>query len=108
MEELLNKIVHSIRTRHYVMSLHYWEKLVRDSSRPVPSSLLASVGNDKPEIVEHYPEDPRGASCLVLGFNGNGQEIHTIIGYGRNPIKIITAYKPAPNEWINGRTRRKQ
>jgi hypothetical protein len=107
-EELLDNIVPSIRTRDYVMSLHYWENLVRDSSRPIPSSLLASVGNDTPEIIEHYPEDARGASCLVLGFDGTGQEIHTIIGYERNPIQIITAYKPTPKEWINGRTRRKQ
>ena len=35
------------------------------------------------EILEDYPSDPRGASCLVLGYSGE-KPIHIICGRARN------------------------
>jgi len=31
----------------------------------------------KPEILEHYPNDKYGPSCLVLGFSLHGRALHT-------------------------------
>ena len=106
MAEPLDSIVQAMRDRAYLLSLHYWEKVVQERTRPLPSAIIASIGNNEPEIVESYANDPRGASCLLLGVNGQGRQIHSIIGYERHPMRIVTAYLPSDDRWINGRIRR--
>jgi len=105
--DLLNNIIQAIRNRDYILSAHYWEDRAGQSSRPLPSSIVASIGNNEPEVIEHYPNDHRGASCLILGKNGKGNFIHSFIGYSVHPIKICTAYYPDRSVWINNRERRR-
>ena len=59
------------------------------------------------EIIENYPADPRGHSCLVLGYGSEGYPIHIVCG--RTPsdrIRIITVYIPALPKWLDAKTRR--
>jgi len=105
MAEPLDSIVQAVRNRAYVMSYHCWTEFVRDMTRPAPSAIIASIGNDEPEIIEECPDDPRGACCLLLGINRHRRQVHTVVGYERHPMKIITAYHPTDDEWIDGRRR---
>ena len=62
------------------------------------------------EIIEDYPDDPRGASCLVLGFFGQ-RPIHAVCTIKVEPeeLLLITVYDPSkrPNKWTeNYRERR--
>jgi hypothetical protein len=59
------------------------------------------------ELLEDYPDDPRGHSCLVVGFTQAGRAIHSVWGLlpdGR--VRVITVYIPLPPKWIDPRTRR--
>lgn len=57
------------------------------------------------EILEDYPDDPRGSSCLVLGYSQN-RPIHIVCGYTFTKwIRIITVYIPRLPKWIDERTR---
>ncbi len=59
------------------------------------------------EILENYPDDPRGKSCLILGYSQD-KPIHMVCGYTfLNSIRIITVYIPKPPKWIDERTRAK-
>ena len=59
------------------------------------------------EIIEDYPDDKYGPSCLILGFTETGRPLHIQCSYPRRPlIKIVTVYEPDPTEWINYRERR--
>jgi hypothetical protein len=59
------------------------------------------------EIIEDYPEDKYGPSCLVLGFTRTGRPLHIQSSYPSRPlVKIITLYEPDPSEWIDFRVRR--
>src|SRR3990170_3764681 len=59
------------------------------------------------EILEDYPNDPRGPSCLILGYSQN-RPIHVVSGYSSSKwVKIITVYLPKPPKWIDERTRGK-
>ena len=59
------------------------------------------------EIIEDYPDDKYGPSCLVLDFTEAGRPLHIQCSYPRQPlIKIVTVYEPDPTEWINYRERR--
>jgi hypothetical protein len=45
------------------------------------------------EIVEDYPRDKYGPSCLILGFTQAGRPLHIQCSYPSRPlVKIITLY----------------
>src|SRR5947199_8563636 len=59
------------------------------------------------EIIEDYPNDKYGPSCLILGFTRKRRPLHVQCSYpSRDLIKIITLYEPDPEIWINSRVRR--
>jgi hypothetical protein len=59
------------------------------------------------EIVEDYPDDKYGPSCLVLGFTLADRPLHIVCSYPSRPlVKIATLYEPDPAQWIDLRTRR--
>jgi hypothetical protein len=47
-------------------------------------------------ILEDYPDDLRGNSCLVVGFSYTGIPIHIICGERNDKLVIITVYIPKP------------
>ncbi|MDI6768717.1 MAG: DUF4258 domain-containing protein [Anaerolineales bacterium] len=58
-------------------------------------------------IIENYPEDKYGPSCLVLGFTRTGRPLHIQSSYPSRPlVKIVTLYEADPAEWIDFRIRR--
>ena len=58
------------------------------------------------ELVEDYPDDPRGPSCLLLGFS-QGNPLHMVCGVSLEVIVVITVYRPFPVEWEPGWRMRK-
>ena len=59
------------------------------------------------EIIEDYPQDKYGPSCLVFGMTAALRPLHVQCSHPSRPVvKIITAYDPAPAMWIDFRTRR--
>lgn len=60
------------------------------------------------EVIEDYPEDKYGSSCLVCGFTGSQRTIHIQCSYpSRKIIKIITVYQPDPQRWNYNFTQRR-
>jgi len=51
------------------------------------------------EVIEDYPEDARGHSCLILGLGRDNRTIHVICAPKDEYLAIITAYLPDPNQW---------
>ncbi len=59
------------------------------------------------EIIEHYPDDKYGPSCLIWGMVPNGRSLHIQCSYPSRPVlKIVTLYEPDPEKWIDLRTRK--
>ena len=58
-------------------------------------------------LIEDYPEDPRGHSCLVLGFVDDNP-IHVVCAPKEEYLAIITAYVPSEEEWEDSYTQRKK
>jgi len=46
------------------------------------------------EVIEDYPEDLRGHSCLILGFGQSNRPIHIVCAPKNEYLAIITAYLP--------------
>ena len=61
---------------------------------------------DGGEILEDYPDDPRGASALVLGHTHDGRSLHIVCAFDPSgTLVVITVYEPEPPWWLNERTR---
>jgi len=60
------------------------------------------------DIIEDYPDDPRGHSCLILGFTRQRRPIHIVCAPKEEFLVIVTAYEPTLNKWTpNLKARRK-
>jgi hypothetical protein len=51
------------------------------------------------EIIEDYPDDPRGHSCLMYGWSIKNRPIHVVCSPKDEYLAVITAYVPSPKEW---------
>ena len=59
------------------------------------------------ELIEDYPDDKYGPSCLLLGFTRSQRALHIQVSYpSRSFVKIITVYEPDPLDWVEWRFRR--
>jgi Domain of unknown function (DUF4258) len=51
------------------------------------------------EVIEDYPEDVRGHSCLLSGETSLGRIVHVVCSPKEDYLAIITAYIPDAAEW---------
>ncbi len=59
------------------------------------------------EVIEEYPDDKYGPSCLIYGRTARGRPVHVQCSYPSRPlVKVITLYEPDPERWIDFKTRR--
>jgi hypothetical protein len=102
---MLEEIQGKILQRQYEFSKHAVDQsIIRDIS-------VAEVGeaiSGRCEIIEDYPDDKYGPSCLILGFTKAGRPLHLQCSYpSRQVIKMITLYEPDPDLWVDFRIREK-
>jgi hypothetical protein len=85
------------------------------SKHAVDQSIIRDIGvtdvedaiSGQSEIIEDYPDDKYGPSCLIRGFTKAGRPLHIQCSYPtRSLVKIITLYEPDPDLWIDLRLRR--
>ena len=74
---------------------------VRQMSRPDRMIRVAEVRScvTSGDLIEDYPEDARGHSCLILGNGDDGRPIHVVCSPKADYLAIITAYAPDPAQW---------
>ena len=57
-------------------------------------------------VLEDYPDDPRGHSCLVAAQSSEGRMVHVVCAPKADFLAVITAYVPDPEQWVDGTRRR--
>jgi hypothetical protein len=98
----INLIRKKIERREYRFTLHGFERCVERRISPEEVKDVILVG----EIIEEYPTDKYGPSCLICGLTGEGRILH--VQCSIDPVWVITAYDPtlSPDEWNETFTRR--
>ena len=97
----IKNIQDKIKLGEYEISYHAEKE--RYAEEITLSDIEAAIING--EILEDYSDDPRGPSCLILGYSRN-RPIHIVCCYtSLKWIRIITVYLPKPPKWIDVRTR---
>lgn len=61
----------------------------------------------KGAIIEQYPNDPRGGSCLMAGIVST-KPLHVVCGKRGKRLLIVTVYRPKLPVWIDYKTRVKE
>lgn len=61
------------------------------------------------ELVEDYPDDVRGHSCLLMGYGDGARVLHVVCAPKAEYLAVITVYLPSPDRWHpDWHTRRKE
>jgi len=101
---MIKEIKKAFREGRYEYSLHAVDQsILRHITR---QEILEAIENG--QIIENYPEDKFGPSCLVYGRTDLERPLHIQCSYPTGPkIKIITVYEPNPEEWMDYKKRRR-
>jgi len=101
---MLEEIRRKILRRQYEFSRHAVDQsIIRD----IAVGELEEAISNRSEVIEDYPDDKYGPSCLILGYTKAGRPLHLQCSYpSRSLIKIITVYEPDPDLWRNLRVRK--
>jgi hypothetical protein len=101
---MIENIKKRIEADNYRLTIHAFERCVERGISPkeIRDALLSG------EMIEEYPEDKYGPSCLIYGINEKGEVLH--VQCSVDPVWIITAYDPTlnPEEWDNDFKRRRK
>jgi hypothetical protein len=91
--EQISLIRFKIRSGEYRFTFHSLERQIERSisTNEIEEAILNG------EIIEDYPEDKYGPSCLISGLTINGRSIH--VQCSLSPVWIITCYDPSERPW---------
>jgi hypothetical protein len=100
---MIETIREKFNRREYEYSLHAVDQSILKQISP--KEIEEAVANGR--ILEDYPTDKYGPSCLIFGLTTTGRPLHVHCTHPTRPkVKIITVYQPDATEWIDFTIRR--
>lgn len=106
MSETFERIKRLVRGGSVRISEHGYDELVADDIRS--RDIIERIESGR--VVEDYPDYPKGSCVLVLQEDRNGNPVHVLWGIPKghsDPAVVVTAYRPDPDQWQNGFTKRR-
>jgi uncharacterized protein DUF4258 len=101
---VLDDIRAKVAKRQYEFSKHALDQMI---VRDISVAELEEAISNRSEVIEDYPEDKYGPSCLILGFTDSRRPPHVQCSYATRPlVKVITTYEPDPDLWTDLRVRK--
>jgi hypothetical protein len=95
-EAFLREILRVYR-RKVLFSRHALNQMNLSDRMILRGEVFEAIESD--EIVEDYPNDPRGHSCLLMGRTRNGRVIHVVCAPKEDYLAVVTVYSPSLLEW---------
>ena len=89
------------------ISEHGYDELAADGL--MAREIVAGIGTG--QLIEDYPDYPKGRSVLVLQLDSAGRPVHVVWGIPKGytgPAVLVTAYRPDPGKWEANFMQRRQ
>lgn len=101
---MIKKIQEQVKVGNYRFTIHAFERCIERNISPEQVKSVILFG----EIIEDYPDDKYGPSCLIYGVTEEGRILH--VQCSIEPVWIVTAYDPTvnPEEWDREFKRRRK
>ena len=90
---MIKNIRRRVKVGDYRITIHAFERCVERNITPQEIENVIQSG----EVMEDYPEDKYGPSCLIYGITEAKRILH--VQCSINPVWIITAYDPTLNPY---------
>jgi hypothetical protein len=106
MSDTFQRVVALVARGEVQVSEHGYDELAADGI------LVKDVvrGLSRGEVVEDYPDFPKGPCVLVLQADRGGRPVHAVWGIPKGasgPAVLVTAYLPAQDRWTADFRRRR-
>jgi hypothetical protein len=100
---LIDGIREKFVSGEFEFSRHAVDQTIRRQIAVVEVRQAIATG----EVIEDYPEDKYGPSCLISGRTLAARPLHLQVSHPSRPIiKVVTLYEPDSDQWIDFRTRK--
>ena len=100
MSGTLERIIELVGNGEVRISDHGYDELAADGL--FARDLVAGLPDA--ELLEDYPEFPKGPCILVLQRDAEGRPVHAVWGIPKGetgPAVLVTAYRPDPAKWTD-------
>ncbi|MGK5085947.1 DUF4258 domain-containing protein [Bdellovibrionota bacterium FG-2] len=104
-DSILSRVRKSARKR--ILFLPHAVRQMSRSDRMISAAEVRKTIMRIGIIVEDYPTDARGHSCLILGHPKGKRPVHVVCSPKDEYLAIITAYVPDQKQWNQDFTRRR-
>lgn len=84
----------AFRDKTYIMTAHGSDRAAKRGIRSTDLEHAIISG----KVIEDYPDDKYGPSCLILGYTDAKRPLHIQVSYPPH-VKVITVYEPSRDEW---------
>ncbi|MGD9975153.1 MAG: DUF4258 domain-containing protein [Desulfatirhabdiaceae bacterium] len=102
---MIDEIRQKVATGQYEYSRHAVDQAIK---RRIAVHEITEAIASQCLIIEDYPDDKYGPSCLIFVVTKAKRPLHIHCSYPERPlVKIITVYEPDKDLWIDNRVRRK-
>jgi len=91
----MKALIADAASKRVIFTVHALDEMNSEDVIITVAEVIEAVHHG--EIIEDYPEDRRGHSCLM--FHQKDRPLHVVCAPKANYLAIITAYRPNPQKW---------
>jgi hypothetical protein len=105
MSTTFDKVCEAIAQGRVHVSEHAYDEAVEDDL-----SVVGVIDETRSgEVIEDYPDDRRGSSCLVLLTTDERTRVHAVWAFDHAAARaiLVTVYRPDPSRWSDDFRQRK-
>ncbi len=93
----LNLKIQQSADKNILFTIHSAQQCVKQNRMISPNEIRKVVNSC--EIIEDYPFDTRGHTCLISGSGNENRRIHLVCYPTDKFLQIITTYLPEEKKW---------